>query len=227
MFVVSVKIASVCRYYSCRRRARNKMLTLSPKLGRRVAVVAASCGSGKSHLAQTLARIWQVKYISDDSLLWRDGYQDTGEPRIVPRAERLTLYQAALSGDSWIIDSGYFRDRFPHHRYFAERADTIIFIDLPIFQTFIQLISRTFRRVWLQEQLHGTSNVETWRRAFFSSSSLLWQFILSRGFAENQEFYQDFLRHKAQGYHTVWLRSRHEVDAFVWCEATKMDGGRQ
>ena len=48
----------------------------------------------------------------------------------------------AIQGDGWVSDGFYSRVQ----PYIAERADTIIFLDFPVWQLLLNHISRTFQR---------------------------------------------------------------------------------
>jgi hypothetical protein len=54
-----------------------------------------------------------------------------------------------------------------------QRADTLVWLDLPKLDVMRQLLVRTLRRAWYREVLwHG--NTENWRTSFASRESILW-----------------------------------------------------
>jgi hypothetical protein len=55
------------------------------------------------------------------------------------------------------------------------RADTLIWLDYPLWVVFPRLFRQTVNRIVTQEDLWGTGNRESWRKQFFSRESLfLW-----------------------------------------------------
>ena len=120
-----------------------------------------------------------------------------------------------------LLDNGNFKSSQPYYIYLQNRVDTIIFLDIPLPLNFLQLLKRTFFRVWTKEPLHGTNNIETWKRGFFSSSSLLWRFITNIPKILNaKRMYCDIMKcgeYNKRQYNVVHLRSRQEVNAFLKC----------
>jgi adenylate kinase family enzyme len=69
---------------------------------------------------------------------------------------------AAIAGDAWVVDGTYrsiLGDRI------LERADTVVWLDLPLAVVLWRLLRRTHRRIRTQEEL-WSGNVESgWRDA--------------------------------------------------------------
>ena len=86
------------------RRRVHKYFSETPiAIGKRIAIVAATAGCGKSYVAKSLAGSFGFSYVSNDALLWRGGWSDNGNPMKVPKEERIHTYESKLSGDSWVI----------------------------------------------------------------------------------------------------------------------------
>ncbi|HKP19072.1 MAG TPA: isopentenyl transferase family protein [Gaiellaceae bacterium] len=87
---------------------------------RRVVVLGPG-GAGKSDFSRALARRTGLPVVHLDRLFWRPGWKPA------PRDEAVGDLAAAIRADRWILD-GNFLDagdaRF-------ERADTVVFLDLP------------------------------------------------------------------------------------------------
>src|SRR5689334_13267363 len=64
----------------------------TPLLGRRICVIGTS-GTGKSYVAQRLARLLGLRYISCDELIWAPNWQP------VPRDEQYVAFEAATRED--------------------------------------------------------------------------------------------------------------------------------
>jgi adenylate kinase family enzyme len=90
---------------------------------RRVAIVGNIAG-GKSTLARALSEATGIPHREYDGLLWRGA-------ELLPDEEALALEQAWLAEDIWIIDG---MGAWTAIERRLDRADGIIFIDLPLLQ---------------------------------------------------------------------------------------------
>jgi adenylate kinase family enzyme len=104
-----------------------------PVAPRRV-LVAGITGAGKSTLAVRVAAILDVPYTEIDGL-----YHG---PNWTPRASFLTDVDALAAGEGWVTEWQYSsaRDRL------AARADTILWLDLPLRVSLRRLVVRSVRR---------------------------------------------------------------------------------
>ena len=89
-------------------------------VGRNIPVVG-SPGSGKSTLARQLGVRLALRVVHLDRLYWSQGW------RVRPAGERDALIAAAIAGDGWIFDGNHFGSLDVR----AERADTLVILDLP------------------------------------------------------------------------------------------------
>jgi adenylate kinase family enzyme len=134
-----------------------------PTCGQRIHVVGTT-GSGKTTTASHVAARLEVTHVELDALHWQPNW--TEAPLHVFRQRT----QEALSGDAWVVDGNYSKVR----DIVWARADTIVWLDYPLPLILWQLAVRTFRRVFLREELWNR-NRETLRTALFSRDSLfLW-----------------------------------------------------
>lgn len=153
--------------------------------GRRIIVVGTS-GSGKTHVAKAIAARLGIKYICNDALIWRADWQ------LVPKPERLPGFDAATDCDAWVIDGNVGAYTSPENAILLERADTIVWLDLPRRTVWRQVIVRTTKRVLFREELwHG--NRETFRTSFLSRDSIiLWSIqTFSKCRSRYQEMFTD------------------------------------
>jgi adenylate kinase family enzyme len=112
---------------------------------RRVAVVG-NAGSGKSVLAARLARRLGVAHVELDAIFHLADWQDMPEDDF--RARVLT----EIAADSWVIDGNYAAVR----ELVWERADTVVWLDLPRHLVMRRVIWRTLSRMVLRRRLwHG------------------------------------------------------------------------
>lgn len=127
---------------------------------RRIVVVGAA-GSGKSTLAAAVATRLGHPFIELDAIFWGPNWAAMQSDVF---RERVT---AAISGDIWVAAGNYTSAR----DLLWSRADTLVWLDLPLPLILWRLLRRTLRRVLRRETLWG-GNRETWRDAFFSRESL-------------------------------------------------------
>lgn len=99
----------------------------------RVMIVGTS-GVGKTTLAGHVARVTGLPVVHLDMLAWRAGWVRR------PAAEFERELDDVLAGERWIVDGNYIQS-LPER---AGRADTLILIDLPLWQCLV----RVFRRWW-------------------------------------------------------------------------------
>ncbi|HEY0830440.1 MAG TPA: adenylate kinase [Candidatus Dormibacteraeota bacterium] len=111
---------------------------------RRVSVVG-STGAGKSTLARAIAKRLAAPYVELDAYMHQAGWR----PR--PDAEFLDEVERATSGASWVVDGNYLR--FVIEGPVWQRADTVVWLDLPRRTVMRQVIARTVRRAVTREVL--------------------------------------------------------------------------
>lgn len=129
----------------------------------RVAVIGPA-GAGKTTLAAVLAVRLGLDHVELDALHWEANW--TMAPTPVFRAR----VAAATAGDRWVTDGNYAKAR----DLIWSRADTIVWLDYPLWLILYRLIRRTVRRVVLREQLWN-GNRESLRTQIASRDSLfLW-----------------------------------------------------
>lgn len=163
--------------------------------------VVGSCGSGKSTLARELAERLGLTSVHIDDYLWLP------EWRLRERGEMLNMLEERLSGPRWVMEGNLGRDA---RRLWAiaDRAELIIWLDLPIWLT----LWRVARRSLLRSAFRRTccnGNYETFSRAFFSRKSMLLYTWRTRRL--RSVIYSKLLRHRRH----VRLRTSHEVAGFL------------
>jgi len=139
-----------------------------PDRPRRVAVVGTS-GSGKTTFSSQLAARLDVPHVELDALFWLPDWQ---EPDL---ADFRATVESATGGDGWVADGNYSRVS----DLVLGRADTVVWLDLPMRTCLWRTIRRTVRRARKREVLWGT-NREAWSRTF-SRDSLTWWVIATHG----------------------------------------------
>jgi adenylate kinase family enzyme len=138
---------------------------------RRVSVIGGSC-TGKTTLARELAETLGVPHIELDALHHEAGWQEA--PADVLRARVDAAFAAAPDG--WVADGNY------HGKlgtFVLERADTVVFLDLPFGLTLRRVLWRTGRRILSREELWN-GNRESLRLTL-SRDSIVWWVVRQHG----------------------------------------------
>jgi adenylate kinase family enzyme len=113
---------------------------------KRVVVIGVT-SSGKSTLAENIAKRFGHHFIELDALHWEPNWQ--GAPLDVFRSR----VQKATQAEKWIVAGNYHVVR----DLIWPKAEAIIWLDYPFLTVLGQLTRRTFRRWWNQELLWGTN----------------------------------------------------------------------
>jgi adenylate kinase family enzyme len=127
----------------------------------RMSIVGTS-GSGKTTLARQLSQRLSIPHVELDSLHWEPNWTEASLEVFQTRVEE------ALSGDRWVVDGNYSKIR----EIVWSRAETIVWLDYSFPVVMGQLLKRTIRRVFLQEECCN-GNRETFRKSFLSRDSIL------------------------------------------------------
>lgn len=126
---------------------------------RRVAVVGNG-GGGKSTLARRLAERHRLSWCSVDRVQWAPGWT----PR--PSEEVAAVLDEIASGDGWVIDGW---GPWPSIERRLRRADTIVFVDLPLWMHFWLAAERQIAVARGEERpdpLEGCDDLAVTRRLF-------------------------------------------------------------
>jgi adenylate kinase family enzyme len=100
----------------------------------RIAIVGCS-GGGKSTLARALGTRLGLPVIHMDTLFWKAGWTESDHDEFRAKVE------AAAAGDVWVMEGGF----ITHSARRFERADTVIWIELPM----LLCLWRAIRRMLL------------------------------------------------------------------------------
>lgn len=115
-------------------------------------VVIGTTSSGKSTLAEGLARRLDLAFVELDALYWEPNWKGVDDEIFGRRVQK------AISGESWVVAGNYSRMR----PLIWPRAEAIIWLDYPFWTVFWRLTRRTFQRWWTRELLWGTNRENLW-----------------------------------------------------------------
>ncbi len=96
-------------------------------------VVIGSGGSGKSTFSRRLGEKLDIPVVHLDRLYWMAGWQRR------PTGEWLGALSRELEREAWVMDGNFGATR----RLRLERADTVIFLDLPRYLCMYRILKRT------------------------------------------------------------------------------------
>jgi adenylate kinase family enzyme len=165
---------------------------------RRIAVVGGS-GSGKTTVARRLAAMNDLPYVELDALHWGPNWT------ACPKDEFRARVEGAISGDAWIVDGNYTGKL---NDLVLQRADLVVWLDLPLRKTLPRLWSRTRCRM-RERTVLWSGNRETWRDVLFSRDSLF-VYTLRTHHGKRRRYEQRLNR-----YQMVRLKSAKEIDAWL------------
>jgi adenylate kinase family enzyme len=162
----------------------------------RIAITGPS-GSGKTSLAAELARTAGLRHVEIDALHHGPNWESCGSEVLRERV------LAAIEGDGWVTDSTY-------HGMLgdlvSERADVLVWRDLPIPLVMWRLLLRTYVRNRDKVELWNGNVEPGWRE----STRYLIRPALMRAFANRRDFPQRYAHLRVER-----LRSDADVRAFV------------
>src|SRR5919197_3104503 len=127
----------------------------------KIAVIGTS-GSGKTTVARELARRLGVPHVELDALYHGPRWTET------PVEEFRRRVVAATDADGWVVDGNY---NSKLGDFVLERADTVVWLDVPLRVALSRLTLRTIRRIRTGEEL-WSGNRESWRGGFFGWESM-------------------------------------------------------
>lgn len=136
-----------------------------PTSPQRILVVGLS-GSGKSTFARTVAEALELPCVELDSLYWEPNWVDAD-----PEVFRSRVAEAT-KGDRWAVCGNYWSKLGP---YLWGRADTVIWLDLPLWLVEVRSVRRTVWRALSRAEL-WSGNRERIRHLW--ASDALWRYNL-------------------------------------------------
>jgi adenylate kinase family enzyme len=166
---------------------------------RRIAIVATASGNGKTTLGRRLAAHLAVPFVELDALhhgpSWTEATADELRTRVAP----------IVAGERWVVD-GVYRGKLGD--LVLERADLVVWLDLPARVWLSRLLRRTVRRIATREELWN-GNRESVRGAILGRDALI-PYALRHARPRRRRYPTELAL-----YRTVRLRRRAEVERFV------------
>jgi adenylate kinase family enzyme len=169
-------------------------------------LVAGTSGAGKTTLAGRLAALWDLRYTELDGLYHGPGW--------TPRPQFLDDVRALVASDRWVSEYQYTVAR----PLLAERAQLLVWLDLPVPVVMHQVVRRTVRRSLRRLELwNGNVEPPLWTLLTDDDHILRWAWQTRRKLADLPER----LAREAPHLVIVRLRSRREVERWVALQAAE------
>ena len=165
----------------------------------RIAIIATASGCGKTTVGRELASRLDVPYVELDAIHWQAGWTELDAAELRRRVEPL------VARDAWVIDGSY---RGKLGDLVLERADTVVWLDLPRRIWLPRLVVRTLRRALTREELWN-GNRESLSNAVAGDDSLF-RFALANERPRRHRYPRELDR-----YRVARLRTPAEVEAFL------------
>lgn len=146
---------------------------------KKIAVIGSSC-SGKTTLSIELEKRLGIKRIELDAINWLPDWQELEHDKFREIVTRETEKGA------WVVDGNY-GSRIG--RLVLNRADTIIWLNLPFLTVYRRLFPRIYRRVVKGQELWNGNRENLFNTLFDKDSLLYW---IPRRYWTSQRRYRKF-----------------------------------
>ena len=122
-------------------------------------------GSGKTYLANALAKKYNIPHLDLDDIQWDNNAEGYGTKR--PLEERNALLQEVLNNNEWVIEGVY----YAWVQQSFDEADKIYFLDMPRYLYKSRIIVRSIKRKLGMQQgkretLKSVYNLIKWTETF-------------------------------------------------------------
>jgi adenylate kinase family enzyme len=173
---------------------------------KRVVVIGVT-SSGKSTLAEELARHFDLNHIELDALNWEPNWQ--AAPREVFRAR----VEKAARAERWAAAGNYHVVR----DLLWPKAEVLIWLDYSIWRVLWQLTRRSLRRWWTRELLWGTNYEPFWIHLKLWSTDSLYHWLFKTYWRRKREY--PLLLSQPEHQHLKLLRFTHPNETEAWLKS--------
>jgi adenylate kinase family enzyme len=143
---------------------------------KRVVVIGVT-SSGKSTLAETLAKRFDMDFIDLDALHWEPNWQGAPIEVFRDRVEKATR------AEKWAVAGNYHTVR----DLIWPKAEAVIWLDYSLLTVIWQLTRRTCKRWWNQELLWGTNREPLLQHFKFWSQDSLYHWLFKTYWRRRRE----------------------------------------
>lgn len=143
-------------------------------------VIIGTTGSGKSTLAEQLAEKIGGEFIELDALNWGPNWTPAGDELLRSRAEEATR------SPCWVVAGNYSKTR----PVTWTRAEAIVWLDYSLWVIFWRLFRRTWKRVFLKEELWNGNRENLWTQLKIWSDESLFHWLFKTYWRRKREYPQ-------------------------------------
>lgn len=177
-------------------------------------VVIGTTSSGKSTLAEQIAKKLDIDFIELDALHWEANWVEAPDKVFRERVETATSSQPALSEveGGWVVAGNYHVVRdivWPH-------ANAIIWLDYPFHIVFRRLFTRTIRRVVTREKLFAGNVENGWMHLKIWSQDSLFHWLFKTYWRRRREYPMLFAL--PENAHLQIIHFKHPKEAESWLQ---------
>lgn len=169
-------------------------------------VVVGTTSSGKSTLAEQLAKKISVDFIELDALHWEPSWTEAPLEVFRQRVETATRSQA------WVVAGNYHVVR----DIVWPRAQAVIWLDYPFYVVFWRLFTRTIRRTIFREELWNSNRESLWTHLKLWSEESLFHWLFKTYWRRKRET-PDLLA-MPEHTHLQLIHFKHPRQARAWLE---------
>ncbi len=170
-------------------------------------VVIGTTSSGKSTLAERIAKRFNLNFIELDALHWESNWVEA--PLEVFR-ERVRM---AIQAERWIVAGNYHVVR----DLVWAKAEAVIWLDYPFLLILKQLTRRTFQRWWTQELLWDKNIEPFWVHFKLWSQESLFHWLFKTYWRRKRETPQ--LLSLPEHRHLKLIHFKHPREAEAWMQS--------
>jgi adenylate kinase family enzyme len=166
-------------------------------------VIIGSSGTGKSTLAAALAGRLGVPHVELDALHWEPNWTEAPTDRFRARVA------SATTSDAWVVDGNYFKAA----DITWAAADTLVWLDYPLWLVLWRLSGRTLRRCVRKETLWA-GNQERLGMQLLTKDSIFW-WVLSTWRRRRREYPQLLLQQAQLGKTVLRFATPHQAQRWL------------
>jgi adenylate kinase family enzyme len=184
---------------------------MNPFPHRRIVVVGAT-SSGKSTLAEQLAKKLELDFVELDALFWEPNWKEADVEVFRKRVETVTSLQRGKSEDSsgWVVAGNYRKVR----DLIWPKAQAVIWLDYPFHIVFWRMLTRTIRRAVTREELWNGNRENFWGHLKFWSDDSLFNWLFKTYWRRKRE--TPDLLNLPEHRHLELIHFKHPREAEEW-----------
>jgi len=168
-------------------------------------IIVGTTGCGKTTVGKALSKKLGISFTDLDDLFWLPNWT----PR--PWEEFTQLIQEKTSSPTWIISGNQSKTRY----LFWAKADTIIWLDLPFYLIFYQILKRSFVQSISREKICN-GNKQTFKQFFW-----LIRWLFSSFFRRRKTYQALCYSEEKKSSRWIHLKSRRQVNQFLFYSSEK------